>query len=197
MCELLGMSSCINTHLSLSVHEFSQHGGLTNHHADGWGMATYHHLMANVIKEAAPAAFSEKMQCLETSNLKTDCAIVHIRHATQGIVALRNTQPFCQNINDRSFVFAHNGDLHNIKNKKVISGNFQPKGETDSEYAFYSLMTAYCRLWKNNIPTLKARLKVIKNKLLAFASLGPANILFSDGDYLYAFANKRMQQNVF
>jgi glutamine amidotransferase len=158
-------------------------------------MATYQQLNANITKEAAPAAFSEKMHHIETSSLKTSCAIAHIRRATQGVVALRNTQPFSQTINDRSFVFAHNGDLHNIKNEIAISGDLLPKGETDSEYAFYLLMAEYSGLWKNNVPSLTERLTIIQNKLAQFATLGPANILFSDGDYLYAFANKRMQKN--
>ena len=194
MCELLGLSSCTETHISLSLHEFSRHGGLTNHHADGWGLATYKEMQAKLYREAAPAAFSNTLKCLESNHPATLCAIAHIRHATQGGVALKNTQPFERNFQGRSHVFAHNGDLQDIKKAIILTSEF-PHGETDSEYAFCYLMEVLSTLWEKGVPTLKERATLINKIFRQLSTLGPANILYSDGDYLYAFANKRMQTN--
>jgi len=194
MCELLGLSSQEKTHISLSLHEFSRHGGITDHHVDGWGLATYTDIQAQLYREAAPAAYSNKLKYLETSHPATLCAIAHIRHATQGCVALKNTQPFQINSQGRSHIFAHNGDLKNISTI-IHLANKQPQGESDSEYAFYYLMENLSTLWKQGTPTLSARSNLIHKIFLQLATLGPANIIYSDGNYLYAFANKRMQKN--
>ena len=116
MCELFAMSSRVDTSLSFSLHEFSQHGGKTGINSDGWGLATYQGKTAQVYKEAEPAAFSQQMRFIQTHPYKTRCAISHIRRATVGEKALRNTQPFVRLINGQSHVFAHNGDLAGIEN---------------------------------------------------------------------------------
>ena len=41
MCQLLGMNSRLPASLTLSFTGFSQRGGCTDHHADGWGMAFF------------------------------------------------------------------------------------------------------------------------------------------------------------
>ena len=104
MCELFAMSSRVDTSLSFSLHEFSQHGGKTGIHSDGWGLATYQGKTAQVYKEAEPAAFSQQMKFIQTHPYKTQCAISHIRRATVGEKALRNTQPFVRLINGQSVV---------------------------------------------------------------------------------------------
>ena len=40
MCELFAMSSSKPTEVSFSLDEFSRHGGLTNLHKDGSGIAS-------------------------------------------------------------------------------------------------------------------------------------------------------------
>ena len=39
MCELFAISSSTPTEISFSLDEFSKHGGLTDHHRHGWGIA--------------------------------------------------------------------------------------------------------------------------------------------------------------
>ncbi len=41
MCQLLGMNSHLPASLTLSFTGFSQRGGCTDHHADGWGIAFF------------------------------------------------------------------------------------------------------------------------------------------------------------
>jgi len=188
------MSSKVETSVSFSLAEFSQHGGNTNIHADGWGLAAYEGEIASIYREAEPAAFSQKLKFIQTHPFKTHCVISHIRKATVGEVALRNTQPFVRHINGRSHVFAHNGDLAEIEKKTIVNGCVL-EGETDSERAFCYLISSLVPLWEAGTPSLQDRVALVDRVFTELAALGIANFLYSDGDYLYAFANKRSQLN--
>ena len=58
MCELFSMSSSKATEVSFSLDEFSRHGGLTDQHKDGWGIAYYDDNDARIIKETCSASES-------------------------------------------------------------------------------------------------------------------------------------------
>lgn len=194
MCELFAMSSRLKTSVSFSLKEFSQHGGKTAHHCDGWGLASYNEKVAQIQREAKAAAFSQKMNYFVTNHQKSTCIISHLRRATIGERALRNTQPFVKIFQGRSHVFAHNGDLKGITGKLTFKG-CKLEGETDSEYAFCYLLANLKLLWEKGTPTLKQRARIIEKIFQLFATFGPANFLYSEGDYLYLFSNKRTQAN--
>lgn len=194
MCELFALSSRVETSLSFSLHEFSRHGGQTGAHADGWGLATYEGKTASVYREIEPAAFSRRMRFIQAHPGTTHCAISHIRLATIGQRALCNTQPFVVDLEGRTHVFAHNGHLPAI-DEMVLAGDCTLEGETDSERAFCYLMTSVKPLWLNGSPSLQARMSVIHRVFRELAESGIANFLYSDGDYLYAFADKRTQKS--
>ena len=194
MCELFAMSSRVATTVTFSLEEFSQHGGGTAPHGDGWGLAYFDGVTAQLIKEPHPAALSQRMHQLQTAGRRSSCVISHIRHATVGVRSLDNTQPFVKEISGRSHVFAHNGHLGNIQTILGLD-RYTLRGETDSEYAFCYLMEAIEPLWDSNTPALQQRVGVVKKIFDELAPMGPANFIYSDGDYLYAFANKRTQAN--
>ena len=64
MCELLGMSARYPAGITLSLNEFARHGGETGPHSDGWGVAFYEGLDANVIRESVAAVNSNLMSTL-------------------------------------------------------------------------------------------------------------------------------------
>jgi len=194
MCELFAMSSKIKTNVSISLHEFSLHGGKTNHHADGWGMASFQNQRAFVYREASPAAFSPRMKFIEAHPFPSNTIICHIRHATQGAISVNNTQPFKREYNNSSHVFAHNGNLMTVEQEKLISDEI-PQGETDSELAFCYLFSAIKKLWLTSPPTLADRVQVIFDIFTELSTMGIANMIYSDADYLYAFADQRIQPN--
>ncbi len=192
MCELFAISSRIKTDFTSSLREFSLHGGKTGPHNDGWGVAIYNGHNAKIIKEPQAAAFSRELSFLQSHHRSTSCGISHIRRATIGEKSWLNTQPFIRELAGYSHVFAHNGNLEQIEQKFTLD-LYQPEGETDSEYAFCYLMAHIAALWQKREPTLQQRISVIEQVFTELALLGPANFLYSDGTYLYAFANKRFQ----
>jgi len=132
MCELFALSSKLPTLASFSLEEFSRHGGNTGPHRDGWGLAFYEDGYAQVFREAQSASNSKWMQFLKEHQHRSQCLISHIRLATQGEPALRNTQPFSREIGGCRHVFCHNGDVSGIF-EAMQPSRFKPIGETDSE----------------------------------------------------------------
>lgn len=187
MCELFALSSVLPTKVSFSMAEFSKHGGLTGDHKDGWGIAFYAENDVQIIRETIPAFYSDYIHCLEDYNFSSNLIISHIRLATQGKVALKNTQPFCRELGGKMHVFAHNGDLKNIENSKTIKlERYHPLGETDSEYAFCFLMGLMEKLWTfGKHPDLEARLEVVSYFADTIRNLGSANFIYSDSEILF------------
>ncbi len=194
MCELFAISSKLPTKVTFSLEEFASHGGIKAHHTDGWGLAFYDGSFAQIFHEAEPSAYSEWMSFLQKHQTPTRRMISHIRHATVGECSLKNTQPFSRELGGKRHVFCHNGNLENIHSKLKLD-RFKPIGETDSEYAFCYLMSALTNAWSNSSPKLNTRIEIIKSIFNQFSKMGPANFLYSDSDYLYAYANKRTQPN--
>jgi glutamine amidotransferase len=190
MCELFALSSQLPTRVTFSLEEFSSHGGGTGPNTDGWGLAFYDGSDAQLFRETEPAASSEWMLFLLNHPYYSNCVLSHIRKASSGEVALRNTQPFSRVLSGKRHVFCHNGNLVGIEGL-AEKGLFSPVGETDSEYAFCWLMNRLEKIWRGEPPSLNLRIEVISEIFLKLSEFGSANILFSDAEYLYAFANKR------
>lgn len=194
MCELFALSSKLPTLATFSLEEFSRHGGNSGPHSDGWGLAFYEDGYAQIFREARAASNSEWMQFLKHHQHRSQCVISHIRLATQGTPALKNTQPFSREIGGRRHVFCHNGDLNGIF-RRIETTRFKPIGDTDSEYAFCHLMGKMDDLWSATEPTLQQRIETITPVFDRLAELGQANFIYCDSDYLYVYANKRRQAN--
>lgn len=195
MCELLAISTAEPVHLSLSLERFARHGGLEGPHGDGWGFAWYEGADVQLIREAAACAHSETAHWLRERHRPSSLFVGHIRHATQGELALRNTQPFQRETAGRMHLFAHNGDLNQfIHNpKRFPTGSYRPVGETDSERAFCVLMSRISAVWQDGRPDPEVRLAVVADFAARMRQLGTANFLYSDGELLFAHSDRRRQ----
>lgn len=193
MCELFAMSSRQPATVNLSLGEFARHGGLTADHKDGWGVAWYDEGDALLVREPRPAAESASMRFVRQQGVESRFAVSHIRRATVGEVALRNTQPFARELGGRLHLFIHNGMLYDIETHHRLSGRFQPIGDTDSEYAFCLLMDRMAAVWRSpgQTPDMDARFVVFGDFAREMAALGPANFIYSDGDVMIAHGHKR------
>lgn len=197
MCKLLAITTAEPIHLSLSLARFSRHGGLEGPHGDGWGFAWYEQGDVQLIREPAACAHSEMAHWLAERPRPSRLFMGHIRHATQGEVALRNTQPFQREAGGATHLFAHNGDLNRfIHNpKRFPNGQYNPVGETDSERAFCVLMARMAAVWQDARPDPDVRLAIVADFAARLRRLGPANFLYSDGELLFAHSDRRRQMD--
>jgi predicted glutamine amidotransferase len=196
MCELFCMSSRAPATVNLSLTEFARHGGATAENKDGWGLAYYSECDALVIREPRPAYDSAEMRFVRTHQIGSDMVISHIRHASVGGVALRNTQPYQRELGGYLHVFAHNGTFDDIFTRYPLSGRFQPIGSTDSEYAFCLLLDRLTRLWADrSVPDVQARAQIIRDFASELRELGPANFIYADGDTLFAHGDRRTHED--
>jgi len=196
MCELLAMSSRLPTRLTFSLEELAAHGAGTGRNRDGWGAAFYQDNDVALFREPAAAGDSPLVRFLEAQGPSTTLAISHIRRATQGAVALSNTQPFTRELAGHMHVFAHNGDLPGIKRSRTHAfGHYRPVGSTDSEHAFCALLERVRGLWGSAamVPSLEDRLAVVSRFAVDLRKLGPANFFYADGETLFAHGDRRIQ----
>ena len=189
MCELLGMECNTPTDLIFSFTGFSNRGGKTGPHADGWGLAFYEDRAARVFLDPQPCANSPLAAFFRQHSVKTELAIAHIRRRTHGPVGLANTHPFSRELWGRTWVFAHNGTLQGAEQLAV--DRFQPVGDTDSERGFCWLMSELARRFPA-IPSAGELAVAIAQLGSELSRLGVCNFLLGDGHRLYARCDTRL-----
>jgi len=194
------MSSRVPATLSFSLERLARRGGLDGPHRDGWGVAFYEGADCLLLREPRPASESSLMQFTERLGLRTCMALSHVRLATFGGRALRNTQPFARELGGRMHVFAHNGDLPALLDEPAGAGEgFAPIGDTDSERAFCALLRRVAPLWAETapggLPPLAERIAAVADIAAMLRELGPANFIYADSDALFVHADRRTQQD--
>jgi glutamine amidotransferase len=188
------MSSSTPAEVSFSLDEFSKHGGLTDKHKDGWGIAYYNDNDARIIKEACSASESTYLKFIKTLKIQSKIIISHIRLATQGEVSVRNTQPFSRELGGKRHVFVHNGNFVGLdKQLATIPKRFKSIGNTDSELSFCYLMEKMAIIWDTeSTPNLANRLQVFTAFCNEMRRYGIANFIYSDSDYTFIHSHKRL-----
>ncbi len=198
MCQLLGMNSRLPASLHLSFTGFSQRGGCTDHHADGWGIAFFESDAACgdmpgrgvrhfVDKESASSSPIAKM--LRTYPIKSHNVIAHVRKATVGSIRLENCHPFVRELWGRYWVFAHNGDLKDYAPN--LHGNFRPVGDTDSELAFCWLLQELSKSHAG-VPSVAELTCTLRELAPRVTQHGSFNFLLSNGQALWAHASTKL-----
>lgn len=193
------MSSRYPTSVGFSLETLARRGGLDGPHKDGWGVAYFDSHDVFLLRESSPAAESGLVRFMEKHGPSSNLVLSHIRQATQGEPALRNTQPFQRELGGRAHVFAHNGNMPGIKEEcRLESHRFAPIGDTDSELAFCCLLERLGTLWdltKGKPPPLESRLDIVAEFAARLRSLGPFNFVYSDGNALFVHAHCRKQSD--
>lgn len=195
MCQLLGMNSHLPASLTLSFTGFSQRGGCTDHHSDGWGIAFFEGegttpgKAARHFVDKESAATSPIAKMLRSYPIKSHNVVAHVRKATVGAVSLENCHPFVRELWGRTWVFAHNGDLKNYA--PLLHGSFRPVGGTDSELAFCWLMQELNKSHAT-LPSIEELTRTLRELLPRIAAHGTFNCLLSNGQALWAHASTRL-----
>jgi predicted glutamine amidotransferase len=137
-CNLLGLSAAESISVQDYFDEFIK-GSRRNPH--GWGVAFFEDDGFNFLKEPAPAHHSQLVRKLISSSEfpTTPIFIGHIRRSTRGKISYENTHPFWRTMDQKTYVFAHNGTLKKY-HQKLDLGEIKPYGKTDSEYLFVHLL---------------------------------------------------------
>ena len=195
MCQLLGMNSRLPSSLTLSFTGFSQRGGCTDHHADGWGIAFFESDGAQPGKgvryfvDKQSASTSPIAQMLRTFPIKSHNVVAHVRKATVGHVTLENSHPFVRELWGRYWVFAHNGDLKDFAPR--LHGSFRPVGDTDSELAFCWLLQELAKSHAG-VPSVQELTLTLRELLPQITRHGTFNFLLSNGQALWAHASTNL-----
>jgi predicted glutamine amidotransferase len=185
MCELLGMECNVPTDIVFSFTGLALRGGKTGPHADGWGLALYDGKYARTFLEPTPACTSVMADFIRRHPIKSLLSIAHVRKKTRGRASLENTHPFKRVMWGRHWVFAHNGTLPRIKERR-LRHEF-PLGETDSERAFCWMLEELRAAFPDGYPKDRRRLwRTIAELGGVLGAEGKFNFLLADGRHLYA-----------
>ena len=189
MCQLFGMNCNTPTDATFSFSGFTQRGGRTDHHADGWGIAFFEGRGARLFIDSSAACDSPLAQLIRRTPIKSKNVISHIRKATVGEVALENCHPFMREMWGRYWVFAHNGDLKDYA--PPLHGRYTPVGSTDSELAFCWLMQQLGNAYEG-LPSLDEITRTLRELVAEIARYGTFNMLLSNGQALWAHGSTKL-----
>jgi predicted glutamine amidotransferase len=191
------MSSRVPATVNLALGVFARHGGGDGPHKDGWGISYFDDGDVRLVKDAAPAFASPWIGFVEGLSLRSHLVFAHIRRASSGEVALRNTHPFMRELGGKPHVFAHNGSVASIFNSDEFAlGRFRPVGDTDSEWAFCALLERLAKARETEGPelTLQKRIEVVADFAARLRREGTANFLYSDGEIAFLHGDRREHQ---
>ncbi len=154
MCRLYGFRAnfptkvectLIHAQNALMIQSRADMRGLS--HSDGWGLGYYCNGEPAVVRRAQ-AAFQDLHFPSTVERVHAHTVVAHVRRATVGQPSLENTHPFRHG----PWIFAHNGTLTGFEQlREGLEREALPdllehrRGATDSELAFYWLLTRMVR----------------------------------------------------
>lgn len=190
MCQLLAMNGNTPTDIIFSFTGFVPRAGLTDHHADGWGIAFFEGSGLRHFVDHQAAIHSPLADLVKRWPIHSTMVIAHIRKATQGRVALENCHPFVRELWGKYWVFAHNGDLKDFWPE--LDGSFHPVGCTDSERAFCYLLQEMRKAFGPTRPDETALRALLREQCSKLASFGTFNLMLSNGEALYVHCSTNL-----
>jgi len=184
MVQLLG----INCEKEIEI-DFAFKGSATvsGRHPDGWGYAYLKNEKWMIFKEPFEEDIFElkDFQLNFPTNFFSNNLMSHIRFASKGIKTIENTHPFELELHEKNWAFAHSGHLLIYKHVLRYSEGIEPKGETDSEEVFCTILTEIKNL--GYLAKDKEIALNIEKTSKELAKEGGLNFLLSDGDLLFAY----------
>ena len=184
------MSASVPTDICFSFSGLRARGGRTGPHKDGWGMAMYRDGDVWAIHDPRPSADSDMAEVISNTSLKCDIVISHIRQANVGAVCLLNTHPFSRLLWDKTWSYAHNGQLEEANSLPITFHH--PLGNTDSERAFCWIIEQLQARLGESEPSLDKVSTVLSELALQLKSRGVFNMMLSDGVRLYCFCTTKL-----
>ncbi|MDD3339126.1 MAG: class II glutamine amidotransferase [Lachnospiraceae bacterium] len=190
MCELFGLCAQNEYDIREYLREFFAH---SVRHPHGWGLACQdggNHMY--VEREPRQASESQKLADILARPVTTHTALAHIRYATIGHVEDRNCHPYVmRDCTGRTWTLIHNGTIFDYAplNRYV----YLQTGDTDSERILLYLVDqindreALLRRPLNR----NERFRLLESVLVPMAKGNKLNLIFTDGEVMYAHTNYR------
>ncbi len=166
---------------------FKGSAAVSGKNPDGWGYAYFKNDSWMIFKEP----FTENQFELKDfqlnfpTNFYSNNLISHIRFASKGNKTMENTHPFELELFDKNWAFAHSGHLTIYKHVLRYSEGIEPKGDTDSEEVFCTILTEIKNL--GHLVRDKEIAIKIEKTTKELAKEGGMNFVLSDGEFLYAY----------
>lgn len=160
-------------------------------HPHGWGLALFPDGGApSIEKEPVCATLSERLVRRLAAPIEEHTLVAHIRNATVGHVEYVNCHPFTStDRSGRAWTLVHNGTIFNGSGLNAYI-NVQA-GETDSERVLLHLVDAIDREQSRlgHALDVTERFDVLYAAIAELANGNKLNLLFFDGEVLYAHCN--------
>lgn len=189
MCQLLGMNSLKPAELSFSLAGFLRRGGVTDKHADGWGIAFFEDNACRLLLDEQASARSMLAEWVQRKRVRSHNVVAHIRKATQGAVEAFNCHPFVRELWGRHWAFAHNG---NLDISAAAPRYFRSIGSTDSELAFCLLLDGLFARFGVREPGHEELEGALQQIGAEIAQKGTFNYVLSDGKRLFAHCSTEL-----
>ena len=153
----------------------------SHRNADGTGLAFYEPDGEPVLDKEPLAAFEDSRFALEARHISSQTFVVHVRHASTGGLARRNTHPFTMD----GRVMAHNGAISGLPLLEQELGGYRDKvlGDTDSERMF-ALISKYTSA---NGGDVGAGIREAATWIAANIPVYAINLILTTPDELWAF----------
>lgn len=180
MCQLLGISANRPVDVRFSFREW-RHRGDRNPH--GYGFAHWDDGRLEIVKAASNLFDARTSETEDILAARSGVFLAHVRFASVGVQDGNNTHPFAAEALGRSFAFAHNGTLRGVERLPIER---TPEGQTDSEHAFLWILE---QLAGSSADDLAPRTQTLADHL---HTLGTFNMLLSDGQTLWAYADSSL-----
>lgn len=118
-------------------------GEVPSESADAWGIGFYQ--SGEVLHKKRPHRGGDPVTWPDVAgNVRSDCAVIHLRSATVGDYRAENTHPFRM----RQWLFAHHGTVHGFDAVRERLAETLPdflrrnvRGTTDSELVFHTFLS--------------------------------------------------------
>jgi glutamine amidotransferase len=123
--------------------------------------------------------------------MKSEAVLCHIRQANSGEDCLENTHPFTRQMWGRNWTYAHNGQLKDYTKHLPIQFHL-PIGSTDSEHAFCWILDQLHLKFAAQKPAAIELYVFIASLTKQIDMLGVANIILTDGEFLFAYCSNNL-----
>ncbi len=186
MCELLGISAKQRRAFNAVLREFFSHAEKNPH---GWGLARLS-CPPQIDKEPCKATTSERLRGLLDAGIEERTLLAHIRFASLGHTEYVNCHPFtASDGSGRVWTLIHNGTIFSSDALNAYIG--VQTGTTDSERILLHLVACIDREQARAGHPLDAaeRFDVLAAEIAALADGNKVNLLFYDGEVMYAHTN--------